>query len=134
MERINELKKEVLYKTSRSGGKGGQNVNKVSTKVELIFNVDSSAILNQDEKNVIREKLNVDNHGYLHFVSDWSRSQLMNKKDVTDRFEKIIKEALKKKKQRRETKPTRASKEKRMIAKKSISEKKYLRKKDFYED
>lgn len=134
MERINELKKEVLYKTSRSGGKGGQNVNKVSTKVELIFNVDSSAILNQDEKNVIREKLNVDNHGYLHFVSDWSRSQLMNKKDVTDRFEKIIKEALKKKKQRRETKPTKASKEKRMIAKKSISEKKYLRKKDFYED
>lgn len=134
MDRINELIKEVLYKTSRSGGKGGQNVNKVSTKVELIFNVNASEILNQGEKNVIIEKLNVDSRGYLHFVSDWSRSQLKNKKDVTERFEKIIKEALKKKKQRKETKPTKASKEKRMIAKKSISEKKYLRKKDFYED
>jgi ribosome-associated protein len=134
MDRIEELKKEVLYKTSRSGGKGGQNVNKVSTKVELIFNVDASDILSQEEKIIIREKLNVDSRGYLHFVSDWSRSQLMNKKDVTERFEKIIKEVLKKKKQRKETKPTKASKEKRMKVKKSISEKKYLRKKDFYED
>lgn len=134
MDRIEELKKEVLYKTSRSGGKGGQNVNKVSTKVELIFNVDESDILSQEEKTIIREKLNVDSRGHLHFVSDWSRSQLMNKKDVTERFEKIIKEVLKKKKQRKQTRPTKASKEKRMRVKKSISEKKYLRKKDFYED
>lgn len=134
MDRIEELKKEVLYKTSRSGGKGGQNVNKVSTKVELIFNVDESDILSQEEKTIIREKLNVDSRGHLHFVSDWSRSQLMNKKDVTERFEKIIKEVLKKKKQRKQTRPTKASKEKRIRVKKSISEKKYLRKKDFYED
>lgn len=133
MKSIKELAGEVYFRTSRSGGKGGQNVNKVSTKVELVFNVSESGILSPEEKKNLLEKLNADSKGNIHFVSDYSRSQLMNKKDAVERFEKAIKESLKKKKRRVKTKPTAASKEKRLTAKKNISEKKQFRKKDSYE-
>jgi len=123
------LEDEFSFKTSRSGGKGGQNVNKVSTKMELYFNINNSAILTEEEKQIIAYKLRnkIDKNGILRIVSQTERSQLMNKKKVINKFYEIIKKALKKKRTRKKTKPTQVSKEKRLSAKKTVSEKKRLR-------
>ena len=120
---------EFVFKASRSGGKGGQHVNKVSTKVELFFNVKNSLVLTNDEKKIILKKLTnkIDKKGLLRIVSQSERSQIMNKKRATKRFYEIIEKALKKKKVRKKTKPTQLSKVKRLSSKKIISEKKKLR-------
>ena len=120
---------ELVFKTSRSGGKGGQHVNKVSTKVELLFDVKNSLVLSNDEKKIILKKLKnkIDKKGLLRIVSSSERSQIMNKKRAIKRFYEIIEKALKKKKVRKKTKPTQLSKVKRLSSKKIISDKKKLR-------
>ncbi len=120
---------EFVFKASRSGGKGGQHVNKVSTKVELFFDVKNSLVLTNDEKRIILRKLKnkIDKKGLLRIVSQSERSQIMNKKRVAKRFYEIIEKALKKKKVRKKTKPTQLSKVKRLTSKKIISTKKKLR-------
>ena len=76
-----EILRSVSFKTSRSGGKGGQNVNKVSSKVELIFDLSANEYLNDDEKTLIKSRLEnrLDSEGLLHIVSQEDRSQLLNK-------------------------------------------------------
>lgn len=127
---------EFEFKSSRSGGKGGQNVNKVETKIELNFDVLNSLVLNDDEKNRILLKLEnkIDKNGILQIVAQTERSQLMNKVKARKRFYELIENALKKEKLRKKTKPSVSSKEKRIEAKKIISGKKVMRKltdKDF---
>ncbi len=125
-----DFHKEVTYRTSRSGGSGGQNVNKVSTKVELLFNVDNSAILTARRKSIISEKLanRISSEGVLSLKCDETRSQLTNKEVVFDRFIYLIKTALTPVKKRRPTKPSRSSVKKRLDNKKKHSQKKSNRK------
>ncbi len=125
---------ELLFRYDRSSGPGGQNVNKLSTKVTLVFNVAESAGLSEPQKNRIMARLGtrVNKAGGIMVVSQKSRSQSANKEDVVERLQVLLAGALKQQKARRKTKPTRASKERRLKAKKLRSEiKKDRGKKDF---
>jgi ribosome-associated protein len=121
---------ELVFKAVRSSGSGGQNVNKVSTKVELRFDIENSEFLTGDEKARIFTKLKnrISNDGILIITSDTERTQLRNKHKAVELFFDLLEKALKKPKKRKKTKPTRASKEKRLKDKKLQSEKKKLRK------
>jgi ribosome-associated protein len=123
---------EFIYSSSRSSGPGGQNVNKVNTRVELRFNLADSALLNDAEKTKIQTILGnrINKEGYLILVSQSERSQLANKKKVTELFNKLLKKALMPVKKRKPTRPTLASKERRIESKKLLSQKKALRKMD----
>ena len=121
--------KEIDFKASRSSGSGGQNVNKVSTKVELRFSIDKSIYLTDNEKNRINKKLanRISNDNILILSTDSERTQLANKKRAIEIFFDLIEKALKKPKKRIKTKPSKASKEKRLKQKKIQAEKKKLR-------
>ncbi|PCI94435.1 MAG: aminoacyl-tRNA hydrolase [Flavobacteriales bacterium] len=125
-----DFHKEVKYRTSRSGGAGGQNVNKVSTKVELLFNIEASVVLTDRKKAIILEKLanRISQEGVLSLKCDETRSQLTNKEIVFQRFIHLIKTALTPVKKRRPTKPSKSSVRKRLDNKKKHSEKKSNRK------
>ena len=119
---INVLK-EIQFKTARSGGKGGQNVNKVETMVEGWFHVDSSGILKDRQKEIIKEKLanKITDDGYLLVKSRTERTQLGNKDEVILKIHLLINNALIKRKKSKPTTPTKASKLKRSRAKKQKS-------------
>ena len=121
---------EVTLKAIRSSGSGGQNVNKVSTKIELQFDVDASNGLDDEEKTLLIENLNtrLTKNNVLILQCDESRSQLKNKQLVKERFLEIIKEALIVQKERVPTKTPKAVKRKRLKHKKQISQKKANRK------
>jgi ribosome-associated protein len=121
---------EFTFSTSHSSGPGGQNVNKVSTKVELRFNVIESVLLWADEKEIILKKLEnkINKDGELVLVSQSERSQLANKEKVVEKFYALLRKTLTPQKKRKPTKQTKASKEKRLQSKKLNSEKKSLRK------
>src|ERR1035437_4357767 len=114
---------EFGFQASRSGGPGVQNVNKVSSKVELRFHIANSALLNDDEKTIIAEKLinKINNLGELILVSQTERSQLQNKEKVIDKFYFLIIRALTPRKKRLNTKPTKASIEKRLESKRVLA-------------
>ena len=121
---------ELKFKFSRSSGPGGQHVNKVSTQVELYFEIEKSAILSAEQKLIITEKLKsrISNNGILALKCDDTRSQIKNREIVVSRFIELIEEALKPVKQRKPTRRSKASVEKRLKEKKIISDKKKHRK------
>jgi ribosome-associated protein len=125
------LLKELNYKAIRSSGAGGQNVNKVSSKVVLSFDLENSNGLTVNEKIYLKEKLNsrLTQEFILILNCDEDRSQVKNKSIVTKRFLKIIEKGLTKPKIRRATKATKASKERRLKTKKTTSITKQNRKK-----
>jgi ribosome-associated protein len=115
---------EIIFSTARSGGKGGQNVNKVETMVEGRWNVAGSGLFNNEQKARVFEKLSnkITSEGFLLVKSQTSRTQLGNKEEVVRKINFLIEHALEKKKARIATRPSKASKEKRVQAKKNKSE------------
>ena len=124
---------EFKFKTSQSSGAGGQNVNKVSTKVELDFDVVNSELLTDEQKETILAKLKnkISKEGILQIISQTERSQLGNKEIAIEKFHDLISKCFVEKKKRRPTKPSRGSKERRLESKKRDSEIKNLRKKNW---
>ena len=121
-----DFERELSFQASRSGGAGGQNVNKVASKVELRFHVANSALLTDEEKALVQEKLasRINSEGYLQVVCQVERSQLQNKELCIERFYELLRQALTKQKKRKATKPTRSSVKQRLESKRRQSEKK----------
>lgn len=121
-----DFESELQFQASRSGGAGGQNVNKVATKVELRFHVQQSALLTEEEKALVQEKLanRISNDGYLQVVCQTERTQLRNKETCISRFYELLRQALTKQKKRTATRPSRASVRKRLESKKKQADKK----------
>jgi ribosome-associated protein len=111
--------KEVRFKASLSGGKGGQNVNKVSTKIELYWIPSESKLVEEDVKQILLTKLasKLSQEGELRVVCEEDRSQLKNKEKAIEKFHKLLTACFKVQKKRTATKPTRSSVRKRLDGK-----------------
>ncbi len=125
-----KLKSELRFRANRSSGPGGQSVNKLNTRVELMFDVWASSVLTIVQKETISVKLKnrINSDGILLLSSDESRSQIKNKELVVSRFIQLLLDALKPVKKRKPTKRSKASVEKRLRNKKILSDKKRDRK------
>ncbi|PST81846.1 aminoacyl-tRNA hydrolase [Pedobacter yulinensis] len=134
MEHVPEgLIQELEFRTSRSGGSGGQHVNKVATKVELVFNIMQSAVLSDTQKLKLTERLanRLDKSGNLHVVSQESRSQLFNRETAIEKFLTVIGRALLVPKTRKPTRIPKSIIAKRLDQKKRTAEKKSARRRPF---
>ena len=121
---LHQLHTELNFKTSRSGGSGGQNVNKVSTKVLLEFDVVNSKLLDENQREIIQLKLasKINTEGILQVVSQTERTQLKNKKIALEKFNLLITNCFLVRKERKATKIPTAVKEKRLNDKRIKSE------------
>lgn len=115
---------ELAYRATRSGGPGGQHVNTSSTRVELVWDVDASPSLSDEQRARIREKLanRISGEGTLLLAASEHRSQHQNKEAVTERFVELVRQALVVPKKRKKTRPSAAAREERLRAKKHRSE------------
>lgn len=125
-----QLESEFQFSASRSSGPGGQNVNKVNTRIELRFSVKNTTLFSEEEKERINLKLKtrINTDGELIITSQEARSQLDNKETVIQKFYELIEKALTIPAKRIKSSPTAASKEKRIETKKNTGLKKLLRK------
>lgn len=121
---------ELTYKTSRSSGAGGQNVNKVETSVTVLWNVQESEFFREEEKKLVQEKLKnrINAEGILQVSSSEARTQIQNRKIAIEKILDLVNKSLIIPKRRVKTKPSKAQVEKRIQTKKKISEKKENRK------
>lgn len=127
------LSNELEFSTSRSSGPGGQNVNKVNTKVTLRWNVKNSSLLTPEEKEQLLQKLStrLTTEGELIVSSQDKRSQLQNKEEALSKLDLLLKKAFMKKKKRKATKPSKSSVKSRLDRKKKHSDKKKMRQNRF---
>lgn len=125
-----QLETELVLSASRSSGPGGQNVNKVNTRVELRFSVKNTNLFSGEEKELIYIKLKtrINAEGELIFTSQAARTQLDNREKVIQKFFETVEKALTVRKKRIKSTPTATSKEKRLETKKNTGQKKLLRK------
>lgn len=123
---------ELEYRASRAGGAGGQHVNTSSTRIELLWNVARSTALDDAQRARVSARLatRIDGEGWLRVVSSARRSQQQNREAADARLAELVRGALVVQKRRRPTKPTRASKEARIRAKRKRSETKRMRRDD----
>ena len=114
---------ELQFHFSRSGGPGGQHVNRAATQVELTFDVQQSASLNEAQRARVlgRLKSAIDSRGVLHLTCQTTRSQSRNRAEVTERFQRLLRQALHIPKPRRPTRPSRAAVERRMQEKRRVA-------------
>jgi ribosome-associated protein len=128
-----QLENECHLKATRSGGKGGQHVNKVSTRIELAFDIPNSDLLDDAQKAILLEKLSgkTSSEGILRLTEDSDRSQHANREKIIGKFYDLLGKALRPVKKRKKTKVPKAVKAKRLESKKRKSEKKSLRRERF---
>ncbi len=128
-----DFRTEFSFRSSRSSGSGGQHVNKVESRVELLFQVADSDLLTEDEKTLLLQRWSnrLNKEGFLRLVNQSSRSQLRNKQNAIALFYELLEKGLHQPKKRKKARPNPLAKAKRLLAKRLQSEKKLGRKKIF---